>query len=81
MLKKSGGLKAVSQQSSSDIGPRVKAIRKRRGLTLQQLAGQARVSKLTVIRIESGQSRPRRRTVEKIAAALGSEPDAALAEE
>ena len=53
----------------------LKAIRRDRGLSQKQLAETANVSKLTVIRIESGRTSPRRETLGKLALALGVLPE------
>ena len=49
---------------------RLRTIRRDRGLSLKRLAEAAEVSKLTVIRIETGRTSPRRETLEKLAQAL-----------
>ena len=54
---------------------RLRAIRLDKGLSLQQLAESAGVSKLTIIRIEAGRSSPRRETLVKLASALGVNPN------
>lgn len=48
----------------------LKRIRAERGMSLQSLATVAGVSKLTVIRVESGKSAPNRKTLDKLAKAL-----------
>jgi DNA-binding XRE family transcriptional regulator len=53
------------------LGMTLRKIRKEKGLSLVAVARQAGLSKLTVIRIESGRSHPLPRTVQKLAAALG----------
>jgi len=53
-------------------------MRKERGIGLAKLAYLAGVSKLTIIRIESGKTSPRPETMAKLAAALGIEPDLLL---
>ena len=50
---------------------KLRSIRLDKGLSLQRLAEVASVSKLTIIRIESGRSSPRRETLVKLANALG----------
>jgi transcriptional regulator with XRE-family HTH domain len=40
------------------VGPRLRALRKRRGLTLEQLAARTGISVSTLSRLESGQRRP-----------------------
>ena len=54
---------------------KLRAIRLDRGLSLKRLAEIAKVSKLTVIRIESGKTSPRRETLEKLGHALQVRPD------
>ena len=49
---------------------KLKTARRERGLSLRRLAELAGVSKLTVIRIESGKTNPRHETLEKLAVAL-----------
>lgn len=53
----------------------LRAVRRDRGLSQKQLAESAKVSKLTVIRIESGSTSPRRGTLEKLAVALDTHPE------
>ena len=48
----------------------LRIVRRHSGLSLQRLADLAGVSKLTVIRIESGKTTPRLKTIEKLATAL-----------
>lgn len=54
---------------------KLKIARQRSGLSLQRLAELSGVSKLTVIRIESGKTNPHNETLEKLAIALRVEPD------
>ena len=54
---------------------KLRAIRRDRGLSLKRLAEVANVSKLTVIRIETGRTSPRRETLEKLGKALQVCPD------
>ena len=49
----------------------LRRIRLEKGFSLRTLAYAAKVSKLTIIRIESGKSTPNNRTLEKLADALG----------
>lgn len=42
----------------ADVGPRLKAVRTRRGLTLTQLAALTGISKSTLSRLEAGQRKP-----------------------
>ena len=57
---------------------KLKIARRRSGLSLQRLAELAGVSKLTVIRVESGKTNPRYGTLERLAMALKVEPDELL---
>lgn len=52
------------------IGRRLKDERTRRGLSQEDLAALAKISTLTIIRIEQGKSKPRLETVRKLAGAL-----------
>jgi len=54
---------------------RLKLIRERKALTQQQLAGKARVSRVTIMRLEHGSGKPFPTTVRKLADALGVEPE------
>jgi len=57
------------------VGDRIRYLRTRRVLTLQELAAKAGMPRWqTVWEIETGKSRPRPSTLRKIAAALGVEP-------
>ena len=60
---------------SEDAQSKLKAVRQQCGLSQQRLAELTGVSKLTVIRIESGKTAPRQETLEKLAIALEVEPD------
>ena len=62
-------------ESSSIPKSKLRITRRNRGLSLQRLAELAGVSKLTVIRIESGKTSPRRATLERLAVALKVNPD------
>src|ERR1044071_8681310 len=42
----------------AEVGPRLKRVRTRRGVTLTQLAAQTGISKSTLSRLESGQRKP-----------------------
>ncbi len=59
----------------TELPSKLRAIRRDRGLSLKRLAEVARVSKLTVIRIESGRTSPRRETLEKLGRALRVRPE------
>ena len=54
---------------------KLRAIRHDQRLSLKRLAEIAEVSKLTVIRIETGRTSPRRETLEKLGRALQVSPD------
>ena len=54
---------------------KLRTIRHDRGLSLKRLSEIAQVSKLTVIRVETGRSSPRRETLEKLGRALQVCPD------
>ncbi len=61
--------------------PRLRAVRERRALSQRELAELAGVSRVTVIRIESGLDDPYPSTVRKLANALGVEPSDLMAAE
>ena len=65
----------VAQDNTTALPSKLRTIRHSRGLSLKRLAEIARVSKLTVIRIESGRTSPRRETLEKLGKALQVCPD------
>lgn len=54
------------------VGTKLRNMRKEKGIGLAKLAQLAKVSKLTIIRIESGRTSPRPETIAKLAAALGA---------
>jgi A/G-specific adenine glycosylase len=54
------------------IGTKLRNMRKEKGIGLAKLAQLAKMSKLTIIRIESGKTSPRPETIAKLAAALGA---------
>ena len=54
---------------------RLRAIRQDQGISLRRLADAAKVSKLTVIRIETGRTTPRRETLDKLAQVLSVRPE------
>ena len=54
---------------------KLKELRKRRVLTLQELGERSGVSYNTVWRLENGKTGAQPRTVRKLAAALGVEPE------
>ena len=59
---------------TESVKNKLRAVRLNRALSLKQLAQLAGVSKLTIIRIESGKSSPRYQTLEKLGIVLGVEP-------
>ena len=65
-------------ESSSIPKNKLRITRRNRGLSLQRLAELAGISKLTVIRIESGKTSPRRTTLEKLTVALEVDPDSLI---
>lgn len=69
------------QEGENSIGNTVRNLRKSQGKSLQQLAIEAKISKLTLIRTESGSSLPRRETLRKISSALGVGLDGILQED
>ena len=65
-----------SEESNATLPQKnLRVIRHYRGLSLKQLAQAANVSKLTIIRIESGRTSPRRETLGKLAQALDVLPE------
>ena len=64
-----------SRRASGNTQSKLKIARQCSGLSLQRLAELAGVSKLTIIRIESGKTTPRRGTLGRIATALKVAPD------
>jgi transcriptional regulator with XRE-family HTH domain len=54
--------------------PRLRLLRQRRLLTIEQLAERANVNKNTISRIENGADAPQSATIRKLAAALDVEP-------
>ena len=70
-LSSSGQATSQSKVGKAAEPPsKLRAIRHDRGLSLKRLAEAAKVSKNTVIRIETGRTFPRRETLEKLAKAL-----------
>jgi XRE family transcriptional regulator of biofilm formation len=64
------------------LGERIRYLRSRRVLTLQELAERAGIAKYqTISAIEKGLRQPRPSTLRKIAAALDVEPSALLPDE
>ena len=54
-----------------DLGERVRSLRKARGLTLEQAAGQAGLARSTLSKIENGQMSPTFEALKKLATGLG----------
>jgi len=65
-------LDAPVDQQALAVGGRIRALRRARGLTLVQLAGEARLSHPFLSQLERGLTRPSMVSLEKIARALGS---------
>ena len=65
----------VERDCVAVLPSKLRAIRRNRGLSLSRLAEIAKVSKLTVIRIEAGRTSPRQETLEKLGRALQVRPD------
>ena len=59
----------------ASIGAKLRRLRQEKGLSLVKLAQNSGVSKLTIIRIESGKTSPRDETLRKLATALNVEPE------
>ncbi len=57
------------------VGTKLRRVRKEKGFALAKLAQLAGVSKLTIVRIESGNTSPKPETLRKLAAVLQVEPD------
>jgi len=55
---------------ATDIGFRLRKVRKEKGIGLTKLAQLSGISKLTIIRIESGKALPKSKTLDKLAAGL-----------
>lgn len=55
-------------------GEKLRAIREERFLSHRELAQRAGVSPTTVLNLEKEQAEPQRRTIRKLASALGVEP-------
>lgn len=72
------GILPVKAEKEKARQSKLREIRRNRGMSLKRLAEIARVSKLTVIRIEAGKTCPRRGTLEKLGNALQVCPDELL---
>lgn len=64
----------TQDKDSKGLARRLRSLRAARGLTVQALADEVGVSKVTIWKWERGASRPRRRMVASIARALGVDP-------
>lgn len=73
--KKAGLIKEEPGRYKTVVGMKLRDARKEKGIGLAKLAQLAKVSKLTIIRIESGKTSPRPETIAKLAAALGAPTD------
>ena len=69
------GTHHVEAETMTALPSKLRTIRRHRGLSLKRLAEIAKVSKLTVIRVEAGRTSPRRETLEKLSKALQVCPD------
>ena len=69
------GTRQPVEETAVGLPGRLRAIRQGRRLSLQRLANAAKVSKPTVIRIETGRTTPRRKTLQKLACVLGVRPE------
>ena len=61
--------------------PQMKHLRERAALSQQELADKARVSRVTVARVEACLDNPQPRTIRKLAAALGVAPQMLMEQE
>ncbi len=68
-------IKEVPGRYETVIGIKLRKLREEKGVGITKLVRLSGVSKLTVIRIESGKTLPKPETVGKLAAALDVEPD------
>ena len=66
-----GGSSAVEAVSSGRLGARVKDLRRRRGLTLDELAGSSGVSRAMLSKVERGEKNPTLVVAAKVAEGLG----------
>ena len=70
----------LTQDFLGRIGSRIRALRTQQGLTVQQLADRAQLSRRLLTQIEHGQANPSLVAITRIARALGSDVTALLAE-
>ena len=66
-------IKETREKYGTSAGSRVRQLRQARSLSLVKLARLSGVSKLTIIRLESGKSKPREHTLSKLAGVLNVE--------
>ena len=69
---------AELKSPSGNTHSKLKVARRYCGFSQQRLSELAGVSKLTIVRIESGKTSPRHRTIERLAKALNTEPEELL---
>ena len=62
---------AVNYASSEQFGPRVRELRRERGLTLEELAGRSGVSRAMISKLERGEKNPTLVVAAKVAEGLG----------
>src|ERR687893_248178 len=67
----SGGSTTVAAVSSGRLGGRVRELRRRRGLTLEELAGRSGVSRAMISKLERGEKNPTLVVAAKLAEGLG----------
>lgn len=73
--KKGGLIREEPASYETAAGMKLRSTRRQKGFALTRLAKLSGVSKLTIIRIESGKTSPRAETLRKLAAVLNVEPD------
>lgn len=61
----------AAHRGRADLGARVRELRASRGVTQQQVADRASVTRVSVARIEAGRQLPRYETLVSLAGALG----------
>ena len=64
-------VEAIAMQGRQTLGQRIRRLRKAEGFTQETLASAADVSRVTLVRLESGEQTPRYSTLSAIAGALG----------
>ena len=64
------GAEAAAAHGKSAMGRRVRSLRKEARMTQEQLAGAAKISRVTLVRIENGEQLPRLETLTSLAHAL-----------